>query len=334
LYNLELERVIEEIHKLKASRVLLQMPDGMRPFAYQIVKAITLSTDARVFLSADSCYGACDVAIQQAQELEADILVHYGHSEMVKQDEVTILYVHAEVEIDTFALVEAVIPQIANWERVGLVTTIQHIHQIDEIAQELEHRGITVMISESIGKSPIKGQILGCGYSGAERINDRVDGFLYVGGGSFHPKGIIMSTRKSVVIADPFKAEVTKLGEEDMMAVARKRMAAITAVKKAKNIGILVSSKPGQRELEAALELEKKFRDRGVTVVIFYLNEVISEHLNNFIETEGFINTACPRIAIDGINEVHRPILTINEALVALDEKKWENLWGKGYFHP
>jgi 2-(3-amino-3-carboxypropyl)histidine synthase len=306
----------------------------MRPFAYQLVNAITLSTGVQVFLSADSCYGACDVAIQQAKELEADILVHYGHSEMVKQDEVTILYIHAEVDVDVFALAEAVLPEITNWNRVGLVTTIQHIHQIDEIAQELESSGVTILISEGVGKNPIKGQILGCSYSGAEKINDKVDGFLYVGGGSFHPKGILMSTGKSVVIADPFKAEVTKLGEEEIMIVARKRMAAITAVKKAKNIGILVSSKPGQRELEAALEIEKKFRDRGVTAVILYLNEVIPAHLNNFTEPEIFINTACPRIAIDGINEINRPIITINEALVALDEKKWENLWGKGYFHP
>jgi diphthamide biosynthesis enzyme Dph1/Dph2-like protein len=40
---LGLERVTEDIQKRNANRILLQLPDGMRPFAYQMVKAITPS---------------------------------------------------------------------------------------------------------------------------------------------------------------------------------------------------------------------------------------------------------------------------------------------------
>jgi 2-(3-amino-3-carboxypropyl)histidine synthase len=303
----------------------------MRPFAYQIIKAITLSTGSHVFLSGDSCYGSCDVALNQAKELEVDLLIHYGHSDMIKEYEVPVLFVHAEIDIDTVAMIDAAESEIKKWERIGIVTTVQHVHQINDIQLELESRGFVTFVSTEGGKTPFPGQILGCYYIGAEDIADQVDGFLYIGGGKFHPIGLIMSTGKPVVIADPFSAKISMLSERDLMLIAKKRMASIEATKQAKNLGILVSSKPGQKDLKIALKLENKFRKKKVNAVIIYLNEVRAEHLNNFVEPEAFINTACPRLSIDGIEGVNRPILTVNEALVVLGEKKWEDLWSKCY---
>ena len=84
LYDLELERVIQEITTRKAKKVLLQLPDGMRPLASQIVNSIEQSTDAKIILSGDSCYGACDIALTQAQQLLMDLIVHYGHTSMLE----------------------------------------------------------------------------------------------------------------------------------------------------------------------------------------------------------------------------------------------------------
>lgn len=329
---MELERVTEEIQERNANRILLQLPDGMRPFAYQMVKAITLATGSHVFISGDSCYGACDVALNQAKELDVDLLVHYGHSEMVRDYDVPVLFVHAEIDIDVIAMIDAVESEIRSWERVGVVTTVQHIHQVEDIELELREREFLPFVSKKGGMTPFPGQILGCYYIGAEDIADEVDGFLYIGGGRFHPIGLIMSTGKPVVIADPFHAKISKLTERDLMIIAKKRIASIEATKKAKNLGIIVSSKPGQKDLQAALDLEKKFRDRDVTAVIIYMNEVRAEHINNFVEPEAFINTACPRLSIDGVEGVNRPVITVNEALVVLGEKDWEDFWSKGYF--
>jgi 2-(3-amino-3-carboxypropyl)histidine synthase len=57
-----------------------------------------------------------------------------------------------------------------------------------------------------------------------------------------------------------------------------------------------------------------------------------SENLNNFTEIEVFVNTACPRVAIDGPMGISRPIISIKEAQVVLNEVKWENIWGNYYF--
>jgi 2-(3-amino-3-carboxypropyl)histidine synthase len=331
LYNLELERVVSEIKKREASRILLQLPDGVRPFALQMVEAIEKATGATVFLSGDSCYGACDIALTQAEELGADLVVHYGHTPMVKHPSMPFIYVRASIDVDVDKLVEAVLPSLKQFDAVGLVTTVQHTHQIKEIAEKLKEKGVTVFIGEGAGKTPLPAQILGCSYMTAIAIRDKVDAYLYIGGGRFHPTGIVMSTGKPVIVANPYNGQVSEITEDDLMDVAKRRVAAITVAKNSQRFGILVSSKPGQNNLEKAVELQRSLKNQGKEAVIIYMDEIRPEHVNNYTEPEILINTACPRISIDGIKDIDRPMLTINETEVVLGLSKWEDLWGNSY---
>ncbi len=331
MYDLELDRVTSEIMERGAQKILLQLPDGMRPFAFQLVEAIERATDATVLLSGDSCYGACDIALNQARELGVDLIVHYGHTEMVKISEVPVIYVHARIDIDVDRLVKAVLPALKEYRAVGLTTTAQHAHHINEIKEKLSEEEVIVVVGQGSGKTPLNGQILGCSYVTTISIVKEVDAYLYVGGGKFHPIGIVMSTGKPVVTANPFNEKVSLISEEDLMGIAKKRMAAITMAKNARLFGILVSSKPGQNKLDDAQRLEEKIKKQGKKAVIIYLDEIRAEHVNNYSEPEILVNTACPRIAIDGIEGINRPMITVKEIEVALGLRKWESLWGNSY---
>jgi 2-(3-amino-3-carboxypropyl)histidine synthase len=331
LYNLELDRVTSEIMERGAQKILLQLPDGIRPFAFQLVEAIERATDVTVLLSGDSCYGACDIALNQARELGVDLIVHYGHTEMVKVFEVPVIYVRARIDIDVDRLVKAVLPALKEYRAVGLTTTAQHAHQITEIKEKLSEKEVIVVVGQGGGKTPLNGQILGCSYVTTISVVKEVDAYLYVGGGKFHPIGIVMSTGKPVVTANPFNEKVSLISEEDLMGIAKKRMAAITMAKNAKVFGILVSSKLGQNKLDEAQRLEEKIKKQGKKAVIIYLDEIRAEHVNNYSEPEILVNTACPRIAIDGIEGINRPMITVKEIEVALGLREWESLWGNSY---
>ena len=330
MYNLELPKVVEEVKRRGSRRVLLQLPDGMRPFAFQLVKAIREGTGAEVYLSGDSCYGACDVASRQASELNADLLVHYGHSPILEDGDVPVLYIHAEVDVDVRRLVEDSLPYFGTWKRIGVVATVQHVHQLAEVASEMARRGLHVEIGEGDPKAPLRGQVLGCHYGAATRVAGDVDAFLYIGGGQFHPVGLVLSTGKPVVVANPYDGSVAVRHPDEFMGLAKKRYAGIAVARGADRLGILVSSKPGQAALEVAQELERRFRERGVEAAVIYLDEVRAEHLNNYVEPQAFIVTACPRVALDGLAGVDRPLLTVREAYVALGDLKWEDVWGRG----
>lgn len=69
-----------------------------------------------MFILGDVTYGACCVDDFSALALEADLLVHYGHSCLVPVDVTTIpcLYVFVDIQIDTEHLVETI--KYASWD--------------------------------------------------------------------------------------------------------------------------------------------------------------------------------------------------------------------------
>jgi len=328
LYDLEIERVSIEIKRRRAERVLLQLPDGLRPQAFKLIKALRERTGAELLLLGDSCYGGCDIPLHQAEDLQADLLVHYGHSRMLPDTSVPVLYVEAKVNIDINPLVGKAIPLIRGWSSVGLTATVQHTHQLGEAAEALKLRGFHTVIGPGGRRTPHNGQILGCDYGPALAVSAEVDGFIFIGGGRFHPLGLALATGKPVVAVDPYLSSVTEIGKDELRRLAMRRMAAITAAKGARRFGVVVSLKPGQFNLSEAEALREKLESQGREAAIICLDDVRAETLTNFSEAEAFIDTACPRIAIDGLSDLRRPILTVEEAYVMLGERRWEETWG------
>lgn len=79
-YALELDRVIGKIKAIKAKKVCIQLPDGLKPRAEEIQREIEKETNATVLIWAGSCFGACDTP-QGLENLGIDLLVQFGHSE-------------------------------------------------------------------------------------------------------------------------------------------------------------------------------------------------------------------------------------------------------------
>lgn len=79
-YDLELGKIEKEIKKIKAKRVLLQFPDGMKPYSTVIVDELeSKCKDTEFLIWLGSCYGACDVP-NIPKEMNIDLLVQFGHS--------------------------------------------------------------------------------------------------------------------------------------------------------------------------------------------------------------------------------------------------------------
>lgn len=77
-YELELERVVKEIKKSKAKRVCVQLPDGLKVKATEIVDYLEENTSAEIYIWLGSCFGACDYP----EELKGkvDLLIQWGHA--------------------------------------------------------------------------------------------------------------------------------------------------------------------------------------------------------------------------------------------------------------
>jgi 2-(3-amino-3-carboxypropyl)histidine synthase len=77
-YDLDLDNIQLEIKKSKAKTVLLQFPDGLKPYAKSITSYLEKefkNTKFAIWLG--TCFGACDVP---SAEEKADLVIQFGHS--------------------------------------------------------------------------------------------------------------------------------------------------------------------------------------------------------------------------------------------------------------
>ncbi|MBU4308586.1 MAG: diphthamide synthesis protein [Nanoarchaeota archaeon] len=83
-YDFELEKVVVKINTNKAKLVLLQFPDGLKPYATTIVDFLESKTKADFLIWMGSCFGACDTPVL-GKELDnkIDLVIQFGHSEMM-----------------------------------------------------------------------------------------------------------------------------------------------------------------------------------------------------------------------------------------------------------
>ena len=78
-YDLELDNLVKEIKKDNAKLVCLQLPDGLKPNATEIVKELKEKVDCEFVIWSGSCWGACDTPLG-LNNLKFDLLVQFGHS--------------------------------------------------------------------------------------------------------------------------------------------------------------------------------------------------------------------------------------------------------------
>jgi 2-(3-amino-3-carboxypropyl)histidine synthase len=328
-FDFEEERIKQEIAKLGAKRVLLQLPEGLKPEAPRLAKIVE-KAGALPIVSADPCYGACDIATAEAESLGIDLIVHFGHAKLVKHESVPTVYVEARATVTVDDAVEQAIPLLSKWSKIGLATTVQHVQALDRAREILVRAGKIVAIGDA-GRINYSGQVTGCDYSNVKSVANDVEAFLFIGGGQFHAVGVVLTTSKPTIIADPYEKRAYSI-EAEAQKILKQRWACVEEAGRAKTFGVLVGLKVGQKRLDEALQIKELIEKNGKTAFLFAIREVLPEVLMEFPTVDAYINTACPRISIEAASKFPKPVLTVNEFMVVAGESSWENLLKKGLF--
>jgi len=78
-YDLELGRVISRIEEKGHKRVMIQLPEGLKTSAKEIVDTIQEITGAEVIIWSGSCFGACDIPAG-IEQLGIELYLQWGHN--------------------------------------------------------------------------------------------------------------------------------------------------------------------------------------------------------------------------------------------------------------
>ena len=324
-FDFEEYKVIEEINKRNCKKVLIQLPEGIKQEASRLSSILESKTNAEIIISGEPCWGGCDIALDEARNLKVDLLVHFGHAQFIKSD-FPILYIELKDNTDLTYLLEKVKIYIENFKKLGLVSSIQHIHKLNNIKEFFNNKEI--IIPNKKGFSHYDGHVVGCEYNSLKSIEEEVDAFLVIGN-RFHSLGASLSVNKPVFLIDVYNQEILNM-EEFKDKVIRQRFAAIEKVKNSKSIGIIIGTKPGQ-VFGSYKVIKDKFKSLNKEVAIITMNEITQDKLTNLRNIDAFVELACPRIAVEDYGKYNKPIITFRESLVVLNELKWEDLLENGF---
>jgi 2-(3-amino-3-carboxypropyl)histidine synthase len=328
-FDFEEERIKQEIKRLNAKRVLLQLPEGLKPEAPRLAKLVERA-GALPIVSADPCYGACDLATSEAETLCADLILHFGHAKLLKHEKIPTIYLEARANLPVDVAIVSAISLLTGYDRIGLATTVQHVQTLDLVREILVRVGKTIEVGDA-RRLAYPGQVVGCDYSNVKSVASDVDAFLFVGGGKFHALGVALATSKPTIIADPY-AGISFTLQEEIVKILKQRYACIEEAEHAKVFGILVSLKPGQQHLDEALKIKDSVEKMGKAAYLFAVREILPDVLVEFPTVDVYVNTACPRISLDDASKFKKPVLTVQEFMVVSGESSWENLLKKGLF--
>lgn len=197
---------------------------------------------------------------------------------------------------------------------IDLFASVQ-FSDLENFIKELKKIKIKVNITKA-KRTDKPLQILGCDcYSDSFKDNLKSDIILYIGDGLFHPKALLLATKKNVTIFDPVSNNVKILTKKDIQKELMIKKRNLLKFLNARKLGILVTIKPGQQYLQAAINLKNDLEKKDKKVYIFIDDNLDLRNYENYPFIECWINTACPRIGIDDAVNILQPIINLREAV-------------------
>ncbi|MBI4214958.1 diphthamide biosynthesis enzyme Dph2, partial [archaeon] len=249
-----------------------------------------------------SCFGACDIIGNGY-----DATVHFGHAPYAKKEQKTV-YVELRQQADAERIADSAGRELKS-KKVGLVTTVQFLNVLPKLREELEKRGFEPMVGKRGHYTYYDGQVLGCDFFAATTLKEAEE-FVYVGSGKFHPIGVAEKTGRRVVQVNPndrYKTQVFLPG-----AWEKEKWLRISKAGEAREWGVVLCSKKGQRNEHAANNAKRWLEEKGKKATLLELNDITPQALE-YAPFDAFVITACPRIVLDDWKNYRKPVLLAEE---------------------
>ena len=312
-------KVFDIIEARRPSVVVVNAPGGLLRQTRDLMDRVREKYGVTCILAGDSCFGICDTVDDEVENLHADLALHIGHNAAVDTVGDYTYLIDAVDDADFGEVVETATPLLAPYRRIGLVTFSQHLHQLGPVKKRLEEKGFVVRIGKK-NNLMMEGQVFGCDFSTSQPFSNEVDAFVFLGESEFHAVGVALATEKPTFMLDPHLNEVTDMQKAAELRQKRAILAIYRALD-ARVFGVITGLKEGQKMLGRSKWISKRLETNGRKVVQIALRDVTPERLAPYRDIEAFVQTACPRISIDGFG-FDRPVLSIPQAdaLVALME--------------
>jgi 2-(3-amino-3-carboxypropyl)histidine synthase len=314
-----LDEACEAMIARKARLVGVQLPDGLRLHFRELAGYIESRTGAAAAMLVEMSCGACMAEYHP----EFELVLHVAHARLrplpgcgVGSSRVLFIRYRPDLNVD-----HAVREALRHLKPpVGVLTTSTHADQLPRALKLLTLAGMEPVTAAG-RRTGARAVILGCDFSAAHKLARKVESFLFIGSGAFHPVGAEIATGKPVVGADPYTGQAATFSAvKDRL--LRRRFAAIETAKGAKVFGVMLGLFQGQLRRRKTLELKRLLEVEGKEAYILAARRFDPENVAH-LGIEALVSTACSRIAFDDEARYPVPVLTPPELDIALGKRDW-----------
>ena len=324
------ERVFELVEERRPKRIVVNAPGGLLKQTTALMQKVESRYGIQSVMVGDSCFGVCDTVDDEVEKLEADLALHIGHNATVQKVGDYTFLIDAKDDVKFDQAIQKAIPFFAGlgYRRLGLATFSQHLDELEPVKRQLEAAGFEVRLGRK-NNLLLESQTFGCDFSTVFLNVEQVDAFCYLGQSEFHAVGLALATGKPTYLVDPYMEEIRDMKDE----AEERQKRAILAVYKAldaRTFGVITGLKEGQRMVGRSKWISNRLEANGRKVIQLAMRDITPDRLAPHTQIEAFVQTACPRISVDGFT-FNKPVLSIPQAdaLVGLMEGREM----KDFFH-
>lgn len=296
------EKAVEELKKLKAKRIFVHFPEGLK-FSIQNIDEKFQKEGFETVLCMERTYGACDVRDDEAKRFKCDAILHIAHQDYGVKSSLPVVYWDYFVQADAVPILEKEFAKFKDYKNIGLVTSVQFVKSLPAVSEFLEKKGKKVFVHKSLQYA---GQMLGCRIGSGLAVEKNVDAFLCISAGKFYGMGLVLFTKKPLLNLDFETQSIYSLE------VQKKKIEKVTAwnkelFKEAKSVGLLVSWKKGQM-FGNPFRLKNNLEKQGKKVFILAFDEISTGKIEG-LKLDFLVNFACPRIEYPEFSDLKIPML-------------------------
>jgi diphthamide biosynthesis enzyme Dph1/Dph2-like protein len=149
-------------------------------------------------------------------------------------------------------------------------------------------------------------QVLGCSRL---IIPQKTQAILLIGSGRFHATSLALETNMPIYILESNNLSI--ISKEEILKLKKKQKADYLNFLHSEQIGILISTKPGQENLKRAMSLKKSVKNKQS--YLFLSNNIDTSEFENF-GINSWVNTACPRMDMNNSRIINMNKIRTNKS--------------------
>ncbi|KAI4115703.1 MAG: hypothetical protein LQ338_007819 [Usnochroma carphineum] len=365
----EIGRTVAEIKRGKWKRIALQFPDSMLQDAPMVFEQLsrrlsesrepdtedggtrsglpfsTLEKSApatqgpdspRLFILADTSYGACCVDEIAAEHVNADVVVHYGRACLSATARLPVVHVFTKQPLAIDSVVETFKSTYQDHDQpVILMSDVTYASHMPHISANLEAQGYSSVFTPSVvhnPASPLPNRTVPEGVNlNPEKLREWR--MFHI---SSPPDSLLLTLSSRVSSIHIFPTDTASAIQGAAAPAAaitiplRRRYALLTSVSTVPIFGILINTLSVKNYLHIVDHVQSSIRAAGKKSYTFVVGKINAAKVANFSEIGAWVVIGCWESSLIDSKEFWKPILTPFELELALasdDKRIWTGEW-------